>query len=171
MATTPCTTATALVLLAIPSAVCAVGAAINTPFPEGAKLSIALKVNSDSSGVLEIRNDSRQDLMLQELSNRSVLAFLVMDEQGNVLPPSGCGAIVDPAGLAFLLPSNTAHTHRFRDLEFLTGRMQVYVLERGTRYRVVAVYRPGGPNGPGFCSNEYVFQYTGAPNTTGGRRR
>lgn len=126
---------------------------------DGAKLSLALSVKDDASGTLVIRNDSKRDLKIRMLSNRLVLTFLLMDDHGNIVKPTG-KAKVDTMAATFMLASDASHSHSFQNLDFLTGTALFgYTLEKGKRYRVVAVYRPWGPNGPGIASNECVFHY------------
>lgn len=150
---------TSALLLAIPFVVHGIGAANDTDFPSSAKINLALSVKEDGTGTLEIKNESQRKLSIQALSNRLVLAFLVMDDHGNVLRPMG-KAKVDPAAETFILESGASHAHAFKNLDFLTGTgLFGYELEKGTHYRVVAVYRPTGPKGPGFASNECVFEY------------
>lgn len=154
-----CAMVTCALLVATSCVLYGVGAAIDTTFPEDAKLSLTLTVKSDGTGALEIRNDSKLNLTIQALSNRLVLAFLLMDEHGNVVGPMG-KAKIDPRAATFILSPSATHTHTFKNLDFLTGTgLFGYALEKGKRYRVVAVYRPAGPKGPGFSSNECVFEY------------
>jgi hypothetical protein len=146
-------------LLMLPCIVYGVGDAADTTFPNGARLRLALTVKDDGTGALDIRNESKQDMTIQNLSNRLALVFLLMDDQGNIVTPTG-KAKVDPSAATFILPSETSHTHTFKNLDFLTGTALFgYALEKGKRYRVVAIYRPGGPQGPRFSSNECVFDY------------
>jgi hypothetical protein len=51
------------------------------------------------------------------------------------------------------------YTHPLDSLNVLTGTALFgYDLKKGEKYRVIAVYRPGGPNGPGFTSREVVVE-------------
>ena len=152
-------TSMCVVLLSISSLVYGIGAAIDTDFPKDARIDLSLKIEGDGSGTLEIHNISKKELELQTLSNRLVLAFLVMDQYGNIIKPVG-KAKVDPVGLTYILEAGNIHIHEFKNRDFLTGTALFgYDFEKGRKYRVVAVYRPAGPNGPGFSSNEYVFEY------------
>lgn len=146
-------------VLTVPLVVYGIGAVMDTGFPRNARVEISLKVNADGSGTLSIRNQSPGNLQLQETSNRMALAFLVTDHYGNVVKPAGRGK-VDPAAGTFTLRPGSTHTHKFANLDFLTGTgLFGYDLEKEKQYRVVAVYRPAGSNGPGFASNECVFEY------------
>ena len=61
----------------------------------------------------------------------------------------------DPAFRDAELRPGAELKHKFERLEFVTGTAWCgYDLTAGRTYRVVAVYRPAGPDGPGFCSDE-----------------
>jgi len=83
-----------------------------------------------------------------------VLAFLVFDPLGNPVAPRGL-AKVDPAFGTHSLPARSIYTHHFEALDFLTGSALFgYELTPGKSYKILAVYRPAGPHGPGFSTQE-----------------
>jgi hypothetical protein len=61
----------------------------------------------------------------------------------------------DPAFETMSLAPGATHTASLANLDFVTGSAWAgYDLKRGGSYRVIAVYRPAGKDGPGFCSDE-----------------
>jgi hypothetical protein len=106
------------------------------------------------SGDLLIKNTSTTPLSIQSPQNRRVLAFLVFDPLGNPLAPVGLGKS-DPGNETHPLPAGGIYKHHFKGLDFVTGSaLLTYDLSPGKTYRVIAVYRPAGPNGPGYTSQE-----------------
>ena len=149
-------------LATLPLPACAIGAAGDTPWPTGAavQLQLILTATLDNdehpqvSGKLTVTNTADAPLMIQKATNRLVLAFLVFDGLGNPVAPKGVAKTDLPFATRSLAPRET-YTHHFDRLDFVTGSIrQRYSLARGQSYRVVAVYRPAGPNGPGFASQE-----------------
>ena len=142
------------------------GEAGDIPWPNGAtvevQLSLAITPATNGhfkiSGNLTIRNPSDTALTIQSPRNRMVLAFLVFDPLGNAVAPKGL-AKVDPAFRTHILSARSTYTYHFESLEFITGSgLFGYELNRDNRYKVMAVYRPAGPRGPGFTSQEVVLE-------------
>jgi hypothetical protein len=157
-----------LVLLAslLPLIGYSIGEAGDTRWPKGATVEVQLRVaaaldtngQAKVSGELLIRNPGATALTIQSPQNRLVLAFVVFDELGNAVAPKGL-AKVDPAFQTHRLSPGSTYTHRFESLDFITGSALFgYELRPGQRYRIVAVYRPAGPNGPGFSSEEAILE-------------
>lgn len=153
-------------LLLMAQSVHAIGEAGDTEWPRGAKLELKLNLTAtadkDSSvsvrGDLVITNPTKSALTIQKLSNRLVLAFVVLDSLGNVVPPQGL-AKVDPFFETMSLDAGATMTHHLENLEFLTGTALFgYVLKPDQKYRIIAIYRPAGPEGPGFTSNETTLE-------------
>ena len=147
---------------ALPPFAHAIGEAGDTDWPAGATVQLQLRLSAtlDSdgrpqvSGDLIVTNPSDSPLTVQDADNRLVIAFLVFDSLGNPVAPKGV-AKTDPAFATLRLAPRETYTHHFNTLDFVTGSIQQsYSLERGRSYRVVAIYRPAGPNGPGFASQE-----------------
>jgi hypothetical protein len=139
-----------------------IGAARETSFPTGARLEVHLELDrhfdkgdeARVSGLLKISNSSGEDLLVQHPQNRLVLAFLVTDSLGNVVAPRGI-AKVDPFARTQVLKGGEAYSYQFDHLWFVTGSARFgYQLDREQSYKVIAVYRPAGPTGPGFTSSE-----------------
>ncbi|MDB6026509.1 MAG: hypothetical protein JWM68_2732 [Verrucomicrobiales bacterium] len=146
----------------LPAVIYAIGEAGGTEWPQGATVAVELRVaatigTNDQvkvSGDVLITNQGSQPLTIQSPHNRLVLAFLVLDPLGNAVPPKGL-AKVDPGFETHIVPARSTYTHHFESLDFLTGSALFgYDLSPGTSYRVIAVYRPAGPQGPGFTSQE-----------------
>lgn len=124
------------------------------------RIEVTLQVNEDSSGTLQIHNHSQNTLELQPLSQRFSVAFLVTGRNGNIMPPNGRGKVDPPVSETFTLAAGEVFRHSFSNFDFLTGTALFgYDLEKSHTYRVVAVYRPQGLEGPGFCSKEVTFTY------------
>jgi len=144
----------------------AIGAAGDTIWPEGAILQVELNLSARLTkddeprikGELTVTNPNKIPVTIQQITNRLVLALLVFDELGNPVSPEGT-AKVDPGFDTLDLAPGASHTFEFKGLSFLTGSiLQSYELEAGKKYRVIAVYRAAGPNGPGFTSGEARLQ-------------
>jgi hypothetical protein len=152
-----------IVLAALfPTAAHSIGAAGATDWPKGATIEVQLKLSAVAdtnghlkvSGDLVIRNPGDTALTIQSPHNRLVLAFVVFDPLGNPVAPKGL-AKVDPAFRTYSLPARSTHTHHFETLDFLTGSALFgYELSPGMNYKILAVYRPAGPDGPGFSTQE-----------------
>ena len=154
---------TPIVLAALlPTMACAVGAAGDTEWPKGATVGVQLKLSAaldpnghiKISGDLLIINPGDAALTIQSPHNRLVLAFLVFDPLGNPVP-AAFRAKADPGFQTHSLSPHSNYTHHFESLDFTTGSALLgYDLSPGTTYRILAVYRPAGPHGPGFASQE-----------------
>src|SRR5688572_10324826 len=143
-----------------------IGAAGDTEWPSGAsveaQLTLAATIEKNGSpriqGTLTVINSGKIALTVQQPTNRLVLAFAVFDSLGNLVAPNFRGK-TDPAFDTRLLEAGAKYTHSFEGLEFVTGSAHAgYDLKRGQRYRVIAIYRPAGPNGPGFATHEVAVQ-------------
>ena len=143
-----------------------IGAAGDTAWPAGASveahLSLAASIGSDGQpkieGDLTVINSGKVPVTMQKPTNRLVTAFLVFDPFGNPVAPSFRGKS-DPAFETKVLDPKVKFTHPFVGLDFVTGSALVgYDLKRGRRYRVIAVFRPAGPNGPGYTTHETSVQ-------------
>ncbi len=146
----------------LPAVAYPMGEAGDTDWPKGATVEVQLRLsaavdtngNLKVSGVLLIKNQTDTPLTIQSPSNRLVLAFLVFDPLGNPVAPKGFGK-ADPGFETHSLSPRSTHTYHFETLDFITGSALFrYDLSPGKTYRVLAVYRPAGPNGPGFASQE-----------------
>jgi hypothetical protein len=157
-----------LVVLAslLPLVAYSIGEAGDTAWQKGATVEVQLRLAATAdtnghlkvSGDLLIRNPSDTALTIQSPSNRLVLAFLVLDALGNPVAPTGL-AKVDPAFHTHMMSARSTYTHHFESLDFITGSALFgYELNPGKRYRVLAVYRPAGPHGPGFTSQETALE-------------
>ena len=116
------------------------------------------------SGELVIKSHSDAALVIQDPHNRLVLAFLVFDPLGNPVAPVLRGK-ADPGFDTHTLSPRANYTHEIKDthgfkgLDFVTGSAWLgYDLIPGKVYRVVAIYRPAGPHGPGFASQETILE-------------
>jgi hypothetical protein len=151
--------------LLLPTVAYPTGEAGDTEWLEGATIEVRLELsaadtNSDSkvSGDLLIRNAGDMALTIQSPHNRLVLAFLVFDALGNLVIPKGL-AKVDQALRTQVLSARSTYTHHFESLDFITGSgLFGYELSRGKIYKVLAVYQPVGPHGPGFTSQEITHE-------------
>ena len=148
--------------LLLPVTAGAIGAARDTEWPAGAVLEVGLALNATTAadgtvkitGDLTISNRGDRVLQIQEPTNRLVLAFLLFDSLGNPVAPQMLGK-VDPAFRVVDLAPQAEYVHHFDGLNFVTGSAWLgYKIAPGAAYRVIAVYRPAGPNGPGFASRE-----------------
>jgi len=149
-----------------PSLTHAIGEGRDIDWPKGALIEVQLKVSAASgtdgdvtiSGELTIRNPSDKALVIQRPDNRLVLAFVVFDPLGNLVVPKGM-AKVNPGFGTHSLAAHSAFTHHFESLDFITGSARFgYELSSEKSYKVLAVYRPAGPNGPGFSTQEVALQ-------------
>jgi hypothetical protein len=118
---------------------------------------------------ITIKNLSDQELKIQHPANRLALAFIVMDDNGNVLTPEGV-AKVDPRRQDISL--KVAETYEYAEsqweklaeekglrLPFLTGTgLFAYKLKEGKNYRLTVIYRPNA-EGEGIASAEKVLTF------------
>jgi hypothetical protein len=143
-----------------------IGTPADTDWPKGATVEVQLKLSAvvetngylKVSGDLVIRNPSDTALTIQSPHNRLVLAFLVFDPLGNLVAPKGL-AKVNPAFRTHNLSAGSTYTHHFETLDFLTGNALFgYDLSPGKSYKILAVYRPAGPHGPGYSTQEVTLE-------------
>ena len=117
--------------------------------------------------VVKITNRSNKEMTVEHPGNRYALAFLVMNELGNVVAPTGIAKVSRARHEDVVLKPGQTFEHtvapavRQRCLfQFLTGSALFgYELEFGKTYRIVAVYRPEGKDGEGVCSKEQVIEF------------
>jgi hypothetical protein len=129
-----------------------------TSVPRDSKLSVELSLSSTNaaavSPALAIKNAGSDALLVQQPTNRQAIVFLVTDAMGNVVAPVMRGK-ADPGFDESELRPGADLKHTFDNLDFVTGSAWMgYDLKRGQTYHVVALYRPSGIAGPGFCSHE-----------------
>ncbi len=115
-----------------------------------------------------IKNISAGEVEVQHPRNRCAIAFVVMDQHGNVVRPVGV-AKVDPLKASIKLKPGESYVHRLEQrsqlarsqelaLPFLTGTgLFAYDLKDGTGYRVTLIYRPHGLQHDGIASSERVY--------------
>ena len=146
----------------LPAVAYSIGESGDSDWPKGARIEVELRLSAavgtngqvKVSGDLFLKNPSAVPLTIQSPHNRLVLAFLVFDPLGNPVTPKGL-AKVDPAFLTHSLSGRSTYTHHFESLDFITGSTLFgYELSSGKSYKILAVYRPAGPHGPGFTSQE-----------------
>jgi hypothetical protein len=138
-----------------------IGKAGDIDWPKDATLEVQLKLSAvETNGLLKVsgdllvRNPGDRNLTIEDGHNRQVIAFLVFDPLGNPVAPKGL-AKIDPAFRSHRLPARSTYTHHFESLDFITGSALFgYELSAGKSYRILVVYRPAGPRGPGFTSQE-----------------
>lgn len=118
---------------------------------------------------ITIKNVSGRELKVQHLGNRQAVAFVVMDDHGNVITPEGI-VKVDPRHQDIVVRSGETLEHmdsqltelaqkKGLTLPFLTGTgLFAYKLTKGTSYRVTVIYRPNA-EGEGIASAEKVVTF------------
>ncbi|MCB4757275.1 MAG: hypothetical protein LHV69_09675 [Elusimicrobia bacterium] len=151
-----------LFMLVCPAISNAIGQSGNTIVPPDADIEVGLELKqglttndlSEADGIITVKNIGKKTVKVQSLNNRMVVAFVVLNEHGNVIQPVGI-AKVDPRFQEKSLESNSQFSEVFKGLKFITGTGQFgYNFKKGESYRVVAIYRPWGPGGVGICSKE-----------------
>ena len=148
----------------------AIGEAGDTPWPEGARVEVKLRLSHAAAsgggkeeggsvkGELMITNPTREAVTIQRPSNRGVLAFMVSNALGNPVAPDMIGK-ADPSFETQSLAGGASQTFDIDGLDFVTGSAYLeYRLKPGETCRVIAIYRPAGPRGPGFTSGEVEIQ-------------
>jgi hypothetical protein len=112
---------------------------------------------------ITIRNVSFQEIEVQHPANRCAIAFVVMDERGNMVQPVGVAKVDPPGATIKLKPGEVFRYTLDRQLAhakgltfpFLTGTgLFAYDLKDETSYRVIMIYRPHGLAGHGIASTE-----------------
>ena len=119
--------------------------------------------------VITIKNVSGQEFKVQHPGNRQAIAFVVRDDQGDVMKPEGV-AKVDPRHQDIVLkPGETFEyaesqlselaQEKGLTLPFLTGTgLFAYKLKEGNNYRVTVIYRPYADR-EGVASAEQVVTF------------
>jgi hypothetical protein len=114
---------------------------------------------------IAIRNVSPQEVEVQHPANRCAIAFVVMDERGNVVQPVGV-AKVDPRNATIKLKPGETFEYALNQnsqlarargltLPFVTGTgLFAYDLKDGASYRITMIYRPHGLVSHGIASTE-----------------
>jgi len=121
------------------------------------------------AAVITIKNLSGQELKIQHPGNRQAIAFVVMDDYGNVITPEGV-AKVDPRHQDIVLKAGETFEHtdsqwtklaqeKGLTLPFLTGTgLFAHKLTEGSSYRVTVIYRPSADS-EGVASTEKVVTF------------
>jgi hypothetical protein len=150
----------------LPAVASAVGETGDSEWPKDATLEVQLSLSATIgtnsamkiSGDLLVKNPSAAPLTIQNPRNRLALAFLVFDPLGNPVALVFRGK-ADPGFDRHTLSPRASYAHHFEGLDFVTGSAWLsYDLSPGKTYKVVAVYRPAGPSGPGFASQEVSLE-------------
>lgn len=160
---------TKLIVLAglLPTFGYSIAAAEDSEWPKDAAIDVRLKLSAaaDTNGQLKIsgdllvKNSGDTTLTIQSPRKRLALAFLVFDSLGNPVAPVGRGKADPPTRPTHRLSAGSTYTHHFETLNFVTGGALLgYDLSPGKTYRILAVYRPAGPDGPGFASQEVSLE-------------
>lgn len=106
------------------------------------------------TATVTVKNSGGAPITVEHPGNRSAVVFFVTDALGNIVPPEGIGK-ADPGAESVRLAPAAGVSQAFPALRFITGSAHFgYRLRSGETYRVVALYRPHGRSGPGFCSRE-----------------
>lgn len=111
-------------------------------------------------GTLVLRNTGDRELSVAHPRNRWGVSFLVLDSTGAVLMPIIPGHGDRGVDRNITIQPKGEFRETFRSLTFVSGRgfHHVYTFQPGQTYRVVAVYRPRGPEGPSFTVGEKVVK-------------
>jgi len=137
----------------------AVGFAPKVDLPDNVNINVQLSVHPNQSANLIITNESSKFFKAASPFARNAVAFLVSDEYGNIVKPEGV-AKADPPSMTINLPVKKSSSFIFNNLNFVTGTaMFGYRFKLGKKYRVVAIYRPAGLDGPGFSSTESIVEF------------
>jgi hypothetical protein len=113
------------------------------------------------SATLLLHNTTDRPLTIDHPDNRMAVTLVLLDSLNNVVPPTGL-AKVDRSVQSIILPPRSTHKHPLDRLEFLTGSALFgFALTPGETYRLIAVYRPHGPDSPGITSPERTFAAPG----------
>ena len=124
------------------------------------ELQIDLSVKIGTGGVvsptIRITNMSYKPVTVAAPDARWSIAFIVLDSLGNVVPPTG-RAKVDPKTRSVNIGPHESIERHWEKLEFISGSALFgYDLIPGKTYRILAIYRPNGPQAEGVCSREIV---------------
>jgi len=132
-----------------------------------AHVTLDIAPSSGAANII-IANTSVLEGTFEHPGNRSVLSFAVFDERFNVVTPVGIGK-ADPPGQRFILKPSQVFKYSVNPyvdeqkklfFSYISGTAWFgYPLEKGKRYRVVAIYRPWGPDSSGVASDEMLFQF------------
>ncbi|HEY6527304.1 MAG TPA: hypothetical protein VIZ65_01325 [Cellvibrionaceae bacterium] len=148
-----------------------IAAALFTPLVHAvdtrAQASLRIVFSGETASIV-IVNPSTLERTLEHPGNQSVLSFAIFDERFNLVAPVGIGKADAPAQKINLKPqqvfrysvSPCVHEQRKLFFCYISGTAWYgYPIEKGIRYRVVAVYRAGGPDSMGVASDEILFQF------------
>ena len=126
--------------------------------PAPTNIEVQLSISSDSQVSVSITNVGEALIkdVAHPLEYVGATSFLVTDQYGNLVKPEGLAKINPRKGLINLPVKKTSY-FKLNSLRFISGTgLFEYKLTKGKQYRIIAVYRPSGFNGPGFCSKEIV---------------
>jgi hypothetical protein len=123
-------------------------------------LKITSKVSADSqltiSGLLLIKNNSEDQVLIESPTNRMALTFFVTDKFGNPIQPEFIGK-ADPGHSKITLKKSGTYEHKFDNLRFISGTGGLEYKLKNVEYRVIALYHPTSIKSPGFLSNEVTI--------------
>ncbi|MGY8769662.1 MAG: hypothetical protein ACKVH8_14690 [Pirellulales bacterium] len=149
---------TGLLFLRLVTSANAVGGHPTIDLPDDVDIDVELHLKPTGSHTIILTNQSGSLFKAADpFQSRGVLSFAVADHYGNVVKPTGI-AKADPANSTINLPVQKSSVFKFQSLQYLTGTaLFEFQLTSGKTYRVIAIYRPAGLKGPGFCSDEAMI--------------
>ncbi len=127
-------------------------------------------ISQSSEIIIKIKNISNKKLNLEHPDKQMALAFIVMNDAGNLIQPDGIAKVspreqpitLKPGQIfEYLLSKQLFDLAKEKELSlpFLTGTALFgYTLEKGKTYRIIVVYRPYGKEKEGICSKEKIIK-------------
>lgn len=131
-----------------------------------ARVTLGFTFASGTANIV-IANRAALEGVFEHPSNRGALSFAVFDERFNLVAPIGVGK-ADPPGQKINLKPGEVFNYSINP--YIDGQQKLlfsyvsgtawfgYALEKGKRYRVLAVYRPWGPGSSGVASDEVLIR-------------
>ena len=122
------------------------------------------------AAVVKIKNVCGHEIKVQNPAKSKAIAFVVMDDRGNLIEPQGVAKVEAVRREDIVLKPGGAFEHtdaQFAEMAhskglvfpFHTGTgLLAYELKEGRSYRVTAIYRPYA-DGDGVASTEHVFMF------------
>ena len=123
-------------------------------------IEIYFSVKTSSNGMIaptiRITNITTTPIIIAAPDARLSIAFIVLDSLGNLVLPTG-RAKADPKTQSIGIEPHKSIEYKWDKLEFVSGSALFgYDLVPGNTYRILAIYRPNGPQGDGICSREII---------------
>lgn len=117
------------------------------------KIKLYTSYNLTENGItnwLSIINQDNKNIEVFHPNNRQAFTFIVLDNYGNIIQPTGYAKVDPPAEQVLTISNDSAYNYTIKPISdfyfpYLSGTAQFgYKLEKNKKYKMHIIYRPFG---------------------------